>query len=194
MTQYYIDTPGGPRGPYTREQVIAGIRGGKIPTGTMLRDAATGQSVRAVDLTVGAPAESGSYQPVAYQGGQQAPQQQNYYQQPQQNYPQQQYPQQQYDNQQAYRQPYGGQHQQPYYSNKPTSGYAIASLVLSLVTFAVCIPTWVLGIIFGVLALKETEPTGPKTGRGLAQAGIWTGVGIGVLYLLFIALIIAVEA
>lgn len=210
MSQYYIDTPGGPRGPYSREQVIEGIKAGKIPTSTMLRDATTGHSIRAVSLSGDMPSDSGSYNPA-----QASPQQQGPYQHPQspqggygqgnaqgnhyqqggaQGYPGQ-YQQQGYPQQhpQQYQQPYGGQSQHQYYRSRPTSGYAIASLVLSLITLAVCIPTWILGIIFGVMALKETEPDGPKSGRGLAQAGIWTGAGIGLIYVLFIALIIFAE-
>jgi hypothetical protein len=206
MSQYYIDTPSGPKGPYTQEQVIAGIKAGKIPTSTQLRNADTNMTVRAVDLAASTgPAESGGYQPVQQQNyyQQQAPAQQQYSQQyTQQQYPQQgygqQYPQQGYGQQypqQGYQQPYGGQqYQQPYYQPRQTSGYAVASLILSLVTFAVCIPTWILGIIFGLLALKECEPNGPKQGRGLALAGLWTGVGIGVLYLLFFVAMIAAEA
>lgn len=105
-------------------------------------------------------------------------------------YPQQAYPA-HYGN--AY-QPYGVQQPaQPYYTSKPTSGLAIASMVLSVATLAVCLPTWIGGIICGLMALKDTEPGGPKQGRGLALGGLWTGIGIGVLYLGFFALIIAAE-
>ncbi|MBX3460022.1 MAG: DUF4190 domain-containing protein [Planctomycetes bacterium] len=131
---------------------------------------------------------------------------------PQQAYPQQAYPQQAYPQQgaypypgntaypQAYTAPYGNAYQpygaqpQPYYAAKPNSGLAIASLVMSILTFATCLPTWIGGIICGVMALKETEPNGPKQGRGLALAGLWMGVGFGVCYLLFIVLLIAAES
>jgi hypothetical protein len=89
-------------------------------------------------------------------------------------------------------QPYGSQ--QPQYAYpmvRPTSGWAIASLICSLVTFAVCLPTWIVGIIGGVIALKECEPNGPKQGRGLALAGLWTGVGIGFFYILGVVFWIA---
>lgn len=129
-------------------------------------------------------------QPRTYAQPQAYPQQSAYPYPGNAQYPQQAYPA-QYGN--AY-QPYGVQQPaQPYYASKPTSGLAIASMVLSVATLGVCVPTWIGGIICGLMALKDTEPGGPKQGRGLALAGLWTGIGIGVLYLGFFALIIASE-
>lgn len=96
----------------------------------------------------------------------------------------------------AYQQPYGQPQRNygmPYPQSRQASGLAIASLVLSLVTVASCLPTFIGGIICGFLALKECEPYGPKQGRGLALGGLWSGIGLGVLYVLFIFLIIAAE-
>jgi hypothetical protein len=134
----------------------------------------------------------------------QQPQQPQYPQQqyPQQQYPQQQYPQQQYGQQYPppgpqYPQQYGGGYnpygnQQPvYYATAQTSTLAIVSLVLSGVSLFVCGFLAIGGIICGVMALKECEPNGPKKGRGLALAGIWTGVGVFALTFILFFFIIA---
>ena len=54
-----------------------------------------------------------------------------------------------------------------------TNGMAIASLVLSLLTLA-CGFTWILGIIFGHVALSQIKRTG-EGGRGMAVAGLVIG-------------------
>lgn len=67
-----------------------------------------------------------------------------------------------------------------------TNGMAIASLVLSLLSFA-CAITWILGIVFGHIALGQINRTG-EGGRGLAIAGLV----IGYLWLIGIVAFIAV--
>jgi uncharacterized protein DUF4190 len=78
-----------------------------------------------------------------------------------------------------------------------TSGYAIASLICSLLGFiGVFGFGTILGIIFGHLALREIDRSnGILQGRGLAQAGLILGyiaVGLAVLalaiFLLFMLL------
>ncbi|MCC7510689.1 MAG: DUF4190 domain-containing protein [Planctomycetes bacterium] len=86
-----------------------------------------------------------------------------------------------------YQQPYGGQPQNYYATAGGTSGLAIASLVVSLASVIVCMPLSIGGIVMGVMALRETQPTGPKTGRGLAVAGIVSG---GLVLLLFAAVVV----
>lgn len=57
----------------------------------------------------------------------------------------------------------------------PTSGLAIASLVLGIASFFVwCLAfiTGIAGIVAGLAALRECQPRGPKRGRGLAIAGM----------------------
>jgi hypothetical protein len=57
----------------------------------------------------------------------------------------------------------------------PTSGLAIASLVLGIASFFVSclgIVTGIVGFFLGLSALRETQPQGPKRGRGLAIAGM----------------------
>lgn len=77
--------------------------------------------------------------------------------------------------------------QQPYPVARPTSGLAVAALVLGIV--------WVWGIgsilavVFGHIALAETKD-GRKSGQGLAIAGLVLG-WIGVAALLIILLAIA---
>ena len=152
MADYYIETASGRKGPYPQEKIILGMQQGKVPTGAKLVNAATGEEIRAVDLT--RTADSGSYTPAEPYQAQGQHQQQyrqprrqpNYAQQQQQPYPQQQYPQQQqyaqpqYQQQYAqpqygqqypppqYGQPYGA-YSQPYYQDQGTSTLAIVSLV-----------------------------------------------------------------
>ena len=108
--------------------------------------------------------------------------QQNYAQQYQQTYgqPQQDYNQynqnynQQY--QQPYNQPYGQQYGPMYQEDKSAKRFAIASLVLSIVSFLCCgIITSTLGIVFGSISLKK-QPTN----NGLAKAGLIVGI-IGLI-------------
>ena len=189
MSSYYIDTASGPRGPYPAQQIINGVQQGRIPTNATLRDADTGQTLRAVDLTAQpAPADSGGYAPVSQPAGpspqfmpQRPPQPQYQAQQPQ--YPQPRYPQGQYPQTgpaypQQYSQPYPPQPPQ-HYGQYPSPG--------------ACLPLCIVGIILGIMALNECQPNGPKRGRGLALGGIWTGVGILLLMVLVIGLMVAVR-
>lgn len=70
---------------------------------------------------------------------------------------------------------------------------AIAGLVLGIVgicTFWLCgfgIIPGILGIVFGALGRKETGPGG-KAGRGMATAGLVTGVIAVVLVVLLFSL------
>jgi hypothetical protein len=70
-----------------------------------------------------------------------------------------------------------------------TNGMAIASLVLSLLSFA-CAITWILGIIFGHIALGQISRTG-EGGRGLAIAGLVIGYLWLVGIVAFVALVVA---
>lgn len=239
MSEYFIITSSGSRGPFSAAVIQKGVAEGKIPPNAQLKDAATDATVRAGDIRADAlgvetpMAESGAqpvpatdwhpaptanpqtpqatYPPPAPSPYPQAAYPQatpanypqatrhqsnlggNYprgpYPGPQQPYPQYPYPAQQYPQPQAYQQPYGqpyghGPQYQPgmYPMARPQSALAIASLVLSLSTLVVCLPLFIGGIICGAMALKECEPNGPKQGRGLALGGLWTGVGIAVLY------------
>lgn len=78
--------------------------------------------------------------------------------------------------------------QQPYpMAARPTSGMAIASMVLSLVGVSA------LGVIFGHVALSDIQKTG-KDGRGMAIAGVVLGyIGV-VLYTLLIVAMVSVAA
>ncbi|HEV7646796.1 MAG TPA: DUF4190 domain-containing protein [Actinophytocola sp.] len=81
-------------------------------------------------------------------------------------------------------QPYAPQQPYPYPVTRPTSGLAVAALVLGIV--------WVWGIgsilavIFGHIALSETK-NGRKGGQGLAVAGLvlgWIGVASMLIILI----------
>jgi hypothetical protein len=69
---------------------------------------------------------------------------------------------------------------------RATNGMAVASLVLSCLSFA-CGITWILGIVFGHVALVQINRSG-EDGRGLAIAGLV----IGYLFLLGIVAFIAI--
>lgn len=73
---------------------------------------------------------------------------------------------------------------------KPTSGLAIGSLVCAGLSFVTGVSV-LAGIVLGVLALKETGPSGDKSGRGLAIAGIALNSGLLALAALFIAIFVA---
>lgn len=80
-------------------------------------------------------------------------------------------------------QPYG------YPTNRGTNGLAIASLVTSLAGLATCGLTSIVGIILGVVALNQIRSSGQE-GRGFALAGIWIGVGVVVLIILYFVVLI----
>jgi len=74
-------------------------------------------------------------------------------------------------------------------ANARTSGYAIASLVLSLLWI------WgigsILAIVFGAKARKEIDESGGQvTGRGMASWGMWLGI-IGAIGVLLIIIAVA---
>ena len=59
----------------------------------------------------------------------------------------------------------------PLYEEVPTSGMAIASLILGIASFFCSLLTAIPGLILGILGLKKIK-TGEKQGKGLAIAGI----------------------
>lgn len=85
--------------------------------------------------------------------------------------------------------PYGTDPYDPYRSMKPpgTNGKAVAALACSLGGLLFCGLPSVVGLILGIVALRETKRTGQE-GYGLALAGTIIGglVTVGfVLYILF---------
>lgn len=113
-----------------------------------------------------------------------------------------------YPSQQPY-QPYQQPSYQPYgqpsanYYQGPmapgTSGYAIASLICSLLGYIGVFGFGpLLGIIFGHLALREIDRSqGALQGRGIAQAGLILGyiaLGLALLMILFFIVIFAIGA
>lgn len=65
-----------------------------------------------------------------------------------------------------------GQPYQP--APQRTNGFAVASLVCSLLGFCIAFIGGLLGIIFGVLGLQSAKKTG--SGRGLALSGLIIGI------------------
>lgn len=49
------------------------------------------------------------------------------------------------------------------------------------------------GIVFGAMALRQIARTGEQ-GRSLALAGLWIGIGVTAVYLIALAVVIAVVA
>lgn len=83
----------------------------------------------------------------------------------------------------------------PYYPSRPqgTNGKAIASLVTSLAGLALCgVPSFV-GVILGVLAMRETRRTGQE-GYNLAVAGVVVGAVVTALALIGIVLYVIMIA
>jgi hypothetical protein len=100
--------------------------------------------------------------------------------------------------------PYG--QQQPYgqpgpYGQQPMYGYgypppppksqtnAILALVLSIVGFATCGVTAIVGVIFGHIAMGRIK-RGEEDGHGMALAGIIIGYVVIAGWLLYLAIII----
>jgi hypothetical protein len=75
-----------------------------------------------------------------------------------------------------------------------TNGKAIASLVTSVAGWLCCAPLAVVGLVLGVIAMRETKRTGQE-GYGLALAGTIIGglfVAAGlIVMLLYIALMVS---
>jgi hypothetical protein len=81
----------------------------------------------------------------------------------------------------------------PYRPLKPpgTNDKAIASLVTSIAGWVCCAPLAIVGLVLGVLAMRETKRSG-QAGWGMALAGTIIGglftAGLLVVLLLYIAL------
>ncbi len=72
-----------------------------------------------------------------------------------------------------------------------TNGKAVASLIVSLAGWLCCAPLAIVGVVLGVIAMRETKRTGQE-GWGLALAGtiiggVFVAVGL-ILLLLYIAI------
>lgn len=74
---------------------------------------------------------------------------------------------------------------------RPTSGMAVASLVLGILSITMCSGlTSLPGLVCAIVGMRETGATGAKGGRGLAIAGLVTSI-IGLLILAGLAVYIA---
>ncbi len=132
--------------------------------------------------------------------GQQLPvQQPPYAQQPygQQAYGQQAYPSQQYPQQNAspqYTSPQYTQYPQPgtyppgaqWAQPQKTNGLAIAALIVSLAGIVTLGATGILGLIFGIVALRQISRSG-DAGKGMAIAGIVVG-SLMVIFFVFVVI------
>jgi hypothetical protein len=82
--------------------------------------------------------------------------------------------------------------EQPRPQAAETNGWAIASLVLSIIGSGI---GSILAVIFGRKAIREIDASGGmQTGRGLAKAGIiigWIGIAFTVAAILFVIVALA---
>jgi hypothetical protein len=76
-----------------------------------------------------------------------------------------------------------------------TNGWAIASLVLSIIGSGI---GSILAVVFGNKAIREIDASGGmQTGRGIAKAGIiigWIGIAFLVCAILFVIIALAVNS
>jgi hypothetical protein len=91
--------------------------------------------------------------------------------------------------------PYGTDPYDPYRSMKPmgTNGKAIAALACSLAGLVFCGLPSIVGLILGIIAMRETKHTG-QDGYGLALAGTIVGALVTVGFVLYILFFIGLAA
>jgi hypothetical protein len=90
---------------------------------------------------------------------------------------------------------YGNDPYDPYRAVKPpgTNGKAIGALATSLAGLVFCGLPSIVGLILGVIAMRETKRTGQE-GYGLALAGAIVGGLVTVGWLLYVLLIVGLYA
>jgi uncharacterized protein DUF4190 len=83
--------------------------------------------------------------------------------------------------------------EQPHPQTVETNGWAIASLILSIIGAGI---GSILAVIFGRKAIREIDASGgTQTGRGIAKAGIIIGwIGIAFTVLVLVGVVIALAA
>jgi hypothetical protein len=91
--------------------------------------------------------------------------------------------------------PYAANPYDPYRPMKPqgTNGWAIAALIISLVSLLFCGLTSIVGLIVGIIAMRDTKRTG-QDGYGIALAAVLISsipIVLWVLYWLFFVVIFA---
>lgn len=88
-----------------------------------------------------------------------------------------------------------GAYGQGYMPGPPSSGMAIAGMVLGIASIAFCAGfTAPFGLVFSILGMKETAPSAasPKGGRGLAIAGLVTSIIGSLILLLWVAYVLLI--
>jgi hypothetical protein len=84
--------------------------------------------------------------------------------------------------------PYGYGYGYPLQPTQKNNGMALAALISSCVAVFICGIGFILGVIFGHIALSQIKQTG-EGGRGMAVAGLVIGyIGIVVMIVVLIAL------
>jgi hypothetical protein len=92
----------------------------------------------------------------------------------------------------GYPPPYqGGYGYQPYGQGQPsgTNGKAIAALITSIVGLLFCGAPAIVGLVLGVMAMRETKRSG-QDGHGMALAGVIIGALAVVGWLLYVVVIV----
>jgi hypothetical protein len=91
--------------------------------------------------------------------------------------------------------PYPANPYDPYRPTKPpgTSGVAIAALVISLLSLLFCGLTSIIGLILGLIGMRDTKRTG-QDGYGVALAGAIIGGVPIVLWVLYWVVVVGVFA
>jgi hypothetical protein len=89
----------------------------------------------------------------------------------------------------------GYQPYDPYRQGRPqtTNGWAIAALVISLVSLVLCGVTSIIAVVIGITAMRDTKRSG-QDGFGIALAGTIIGaipIILWLLYWLFFVVILA---
>lgn len=90
---------------------------------------------------------------------------------------------------------YGPDPYDPYRPAKPfgTNGKAIAALTTSLVGLVFCGVPSIVGLILGIVAMRETRRTG-QDGYGLALAGVIVGGLVTAGFVLYVLFVIGIAA
>ena len=73
------------------------------------------------------------------------------------------------------------------------SGMAVASLVLGLVGLFVIPPSSILAIIFGAVAMSQTNKNPNLKGKGMAVAGLVLGIAAIVFWVILIVLLASAD-
>jgi len=93
----------------------------------------------------------------------------------------------------GYGQPAPGYQPYGYPQVRSNNGLAVGALIASIIGLFTCGLSSIVGIILGVVSLNQIKQRN-QDGRGLALAGIWIGVAVIVLWIVYWAFVAIVAA